>query len=78
MKKEFSSVSTSWEWGYPDLPAPRPTAWLYRRPGTAHLHQQPLKPLVRRMTQDLHKGSLARLAPEERRYQCRVHLARFA
>ena len=63
--------------GVPRLACLRPVAWLHQRPCTAHLQQQTLKTLARRMTQDLLRGSVTRLAREERRDQGKELLVRF-
>ena len=63
--------------GVPRLACVQPVAWPHQRPCTAHLHQQTLKTLARRTTQDLLGGGLTRLAREGRRDKGKGHLARF-
>ena len=64
--------------GVPRLAYLWPAAWLHQRPCMTHLHQQKLKTLTRRTTQDLLGGSLTRLAREGRRDQGEANLARIS
>ena len=69
--------------GVPRLACLRPTAWLHRRPGTTQLrsnNSRPSRGPKPREADDTKtsKGiGLLRLAPVERRFLCKAHLARF-
>ena len=69
--------------GVPRLACLQPRAWLHQRlvwPIFISNHSRPSQGAKSRegTMQDLLRGGLARLAPEERRYLCKGHLARFA
>ena len=55
----------------------RPTPWLHRRPGTAHLQHQQHKTLARAKPREANdaktsgRSGLLRLAPDERRFLCK-------
>ena len=63
--------------GIPRLAFLRPTAWLHKRARMAHLHQQALKSLARRTTEDLLGSGLTGLAREGWRDHGKANLARF-
>ena len=72
-----------WEWGYTDLPACGPwrgsTDGLVR-PSFNINNSRPLQGAKPRKVDDTGTsrwGGLPRLAPEERRYLCKVHVVRF-
>ena len=77
------ALSAFWERVSPDLPVCGPRRG---KPAgcTTHLHQQGIldpregPSLARRTMQDLLRGDLPRLAPDEQRDLCKGHLLRFA